>query len=118
MGAAGGAPAFLRFVREELVPFVEREHRASSERILVGHSFGGLFATWVALTDPAAFGGYIIVSPSLWYDHGHVFGLEARPARTTSDLPMRIYLAVGSREMNGRRNMVADLRRLVTTLER
>lgn len=58
----GGGAAFEAFLREELRPFIERVYPADPERaVLVGHSFGGLFAAHVLDRDPHAFFGYVIV---------------------------------------------------------
>jgi len=89
----------------------------SSRRYLVGHSYGGLFAAWVALTAPETFSGYVIVSPSLWYDDGLAFRLEEEAARDRTDWPVRVYMTVGSREINQQHDMVADLRRMASRLE-
>lgn len=113
---SGGGPLFHRFIAEELIPFIAREYRAAAPRVLVGHSYGGLFAAWVALRDPKLFDGYVVVSPSLWYDDHLMFSEERRLAAASRDLPARIYLAVGSREINGQRDMVADLRRFAAVL--
>ncbi len=114
---SGGAPAFRRFIAEDLVPYIAHTYRASDERILVGHSYGGLFASWVALTQPSLFTGYIAVSPSLWYDSGMMFRLERSAIDGRDDLPIRMYMAVGSREINSERNMVTDLQRFASALE-
>ena len=114
--ASGGGPAFQRFIATELIPFMEREYGAGPERVLVGHSYGGLFASWVFLTDPHLFDGYVIVSPSLWYDDGKIFELADRAARLQT--PARMFLSVGSREENGEHDMVADLRRFADRLEK
>ncbi len=66
--AAGGADNFLRFIREELQPWVEREFRTQPYRVLVGHSFGGLFAMHTLITHPETFNAYISISPSLWWN--------------------------------------------------
>lgn len=99
------------------MPFLEEEFRVSRRRYLVGHSYGGLFATWVALTTSDLFSGYVIVSPSLWYDDGLLFRLEEEVANWRSALPVRIYMTVGDREVNRQHNMVADLRRMAGALE-
>jgi predicted alpha/beta superfamily hydrolase len=114
---SGGGPAFQRFLVDDLVPFVDDTYRAAPERVLVGHSYGGLFATWTALTRPGPFHGFVIVSPSLWYDGGMIFGVKRAWADTHDDLPLRIYMSVGSREVNGQRNMPGDLRRMARALE-
>ncbi|HUF27483.1 MAG TPA: alpha/beta hydrolase-fold protein [Gemmatimonadaceae bacterium] len=115
---SGGGPLFLRFIAEELIPFVEREYRVTQQRVLVGHSYGGLFVLWVALHDTQRFSGYVAVSPSLWYDDHLILRDEQRLASTRRDMPVRLHLSVGSREINDQINMVADLRRLAATLEK
>lgn len=65
---AGGADNFLRFIRQELQPWVEREYRTQPYRVLIGHSFGGLFAMHTLITHPETFNAYISISPSLWWD--------------------------------------------------
>lgn len=102
---SGGAVSFREFIGKELIPWVNRSWRTTGERILVGHSYGGLFASWTLITDPSLFSHYIIVSPSLWYDGQMIFELE--PVKAAS--PRRVYLAVGSREGSRSRAMVADL---------
>jgi predicted alpha/beta superfamily hydrolase len=37
--------------------------------VLVGHSFGGLFAINVLLTHPEYFNAYVANDPSLWWDN-------------------------------------------------
>jgi uncharacterized protein len=115
---SGGGPAFRRFLAEELLPFVPRTYRTAPERTLVGHSFGGLFTTWVAFSEPALFTHYLIVSPSLWYDGRFMFGREEAFARTQRKLPARIFFSVGAREGNAEHDMVQDLRRFAKQVER
>lgn len=114
---SGGGPDFRRFLAEELIPFVDRTWRTTGERTLVGHSYGALFGAWVALTRPRLFDHYVLVSPSLWYDGRMMFEVEKAYAAAHDSLPATVYLAVGSREGNARRDMVGDLRLLARRLE-
>jgi predicted alpha/beta superfamily hydrolase len=114
---SGGAPAFLSFIDQTLIPWLGRQYRTTDERILVGHSYGGLFVSWLAVTRPELFSGLVAVSPSLWYDDGMIFELEEEAARTREDLPLRLYLEVGDQEVNGQRDMPADLARFARALE-
>jgi predicted alpha/beta superfamily hydrolase len=67
--ASGGGDNFLKFIKTELIPFVDNNYRTHPYRILVGHSFGGLFAVYTLLTQPELFEAYIAISPSLhWGD--------------------------------------------------
>ncbi len=114
---SGGAPLFLRFIASELIPFMENEYRCSDKRVLVGHSYGGLFTCWVSLVTFDLFDGFIVVSPSLWYDDGLIFRLENELASTRKNWPIRMYAIVGSREINNRYNMVGDLQKYMKILE-
>lgn len=108
---SGGGPRFREFIRSELIPFIARNYRTTEERTLVGHSYGGLFGAWTALTSPELFSNYLLISPSLWYDNYLMFGSEKEFADHHTSLPIRMFLAVGSREISEERNMIADLRR-------
>jgi predicted alpha/beta superfamily hydrolase len=90
---SGGGPKFRDFLRGELIPLIDRTYRTTSERVLAGHSYGGLFGTWMLLTAPEVFTGYIVVSPSLWYDERMLFGLVGK-----GPLRGRAYLAAGAME--------------------
>ena len=75
---AGGADRFLRFLQTELKPWVASRFRVTPFSVLIGHSFGGLFAVHVLNTDPSAFDAYLAISPSLWWDEGtFVEGVES-----------------------------------------
>ena len=106
---SGGGPAFRSFLTEELIPFVQRTYRTRGDRTLVGHSYGGLFGTWVAFTTPSASDQYLLVSPSLWYDDRLVFRVEETYAEGHVSLSATLFLGVGSRERNRLRDMPADL---------
>ena len=67
---SGGADAFMRFLVEELLPFVDLEYRTEPYRILYGHSLGGLFAVHALFARPDAFHAAIAPSPALYYDRG------------------------------------------------
>lgn len=66
---SGGAPLLYKSLVNELFPIIEKEYHASStQRTLIGHSFGGLFASYVLLTHANNFKNFVIIEPSLWWD--------------------------------------------------
>jgi predicted alpha/beta superfamily hydrolase len=67
---AGSADAFLSFIVDELIPYVDGNYRTAPYRILVGHSFGGLFAVHTLLARPDVFDAYVAISPTLWWNGG------------------------------------------------
>lgn len=115
----GGARAYLTFLKDEVLPFVEETYRADpAERTLVGQSYGGLFGAYALVTEPGLFSGYILTSPSLWFD-GHVmFDL----AKAAGDRPLkgRVYFATGATETpenhGGKNDLAADQTRFAALL--
>jgi predicted alpha/beta superfamily hydrolase len=93
---SGGAPGFLRFLTEELIPAIEAEYRTEQDdRALYGHSFGGLFGTYALLHGNGTFRKFIIGSPSYWWDHRVTFDMEEAHAATHDALPARVFFSVG-----------------------
>lgn len=95
---SGGGPAFLKFMETELFPYIESKFRTSGERGLSGHSYGGLFASWVLIHKPSTFQKYIIVSPSLWFDNRYMFALEKENFEKNKSIQARVYMSVGATE--------------------
>jgi predicted alpha/beta superfamily hydrolase len=96
---AGGAPAFLRFLRAELIPFIDSAYRTvPGDRGLWGHSYGGLFGAYVLTHEPDLFQKYAIGSPALWWDNEAGLKWEAEYAATHTELPARVYMYIGELE--------------------
>jgi predicted alpha/beta superfamily hydrolase len=65
----GGADKFLRFIDSELVTLIDSTYPTNSERCIIGHSAGGLFAIYALENQPDLFDSFICIDPSLWYDN-------------------------------------------------
>lgn len=122
----GGAAAYQVYLRDQVMPFVERRFRADLARnYLLGHSYGGLLGAQILLTDPSMFAGYVLGSPSLWFDKRHMFEVEAAYAKAHRDLPAKVYMYVGEYEAvraddpryNDDVDMVADNRAFEAALK-
>jgi predicted alpha/beta superfamily hydrolase len=62
----GGAPDFQGLLRDELLPLIEGKYRADpAKKIIFGHSLGGQFVLYTALTQPQLFYGHIASNPAL-----------------------------------------------------
>jgi uncharacterized protein len=95
----GGASEFLAALQQDVCPTVESRIQADhSSRVLVGHSFGGLFGLYSLFHRPETFDGYIVISPSLWWDDRVVLRYEQTWSDTHLSLPARLFLAVGEGE--------------------
>lgn len=96
---SGDGPKFLKFLKTELIPFIETNYRAdSSRRVLQGSSYAGLFTLYALFSDPGLFSYYMSASPAVPYGDRYSFKQEAEYARTHKDLPVKLYLAVGGSE--------------------
>ncbi len=117
----GGAPGFLRFLTEELLPIIEAEYRVDPQnRALFGHSFGGLFAFYALLHGQSAFQRFIVSSPALWWDGRISFQHENRHAAANDTLAARAFFSVGLLEPSEAvpsGGYVRDLRDLVAVFE-
>ncbi|MGZ3874828.1 MAG: alpha/beta hydrolase, partial [Mucilaginibacter sp.] len=65
---SGGADKFLSFLKNELIPYVDKTYPADGDNTLFGHSFGGVFVTYALLNEPQLFNSYIAADPSFWWD--------------------------------------------------
>ncbi len=72
---SGGAEKFRNFIEKELKTYLDKHYRTSKFSVLMGHSFGGTFASYSLLTQPDLFDGYIAVSPYLQYSNNHLVNL-------------------------------------------
>jgi predicted alpha/beta superfamily hydrolase len=68
MSGSGGGEKFLNFMKEEVFTYIEKNYRTNPFRIYVGHSLGGLTATYTFLKHPDLFNATISIDPSLWWD--------------------------------------------------
>ena len=114
---SGGGERFRGFITRELFAYVESHYRADpKDRTLVGHSYGGLFATYVLLTAPEAFRRYIIVSPSLWYDKRMIYAMEESSAKGRKDLAAKVFFGVGAYENDSEYPMADEMREMARKL--
>jgi predicted alpha/beta superfamily hydrolase len=95
--SAGGAENFLRFIREDLMPFISSEYRVDpKDRCFLGYSLAGLFGSYTLFHHPDTFLRYIISSAWMDPDDLQVSGFETEYAATHSDVPARVFLGAGS----------------------
>ncbi len=95
----GGAPDFLRFIREELMPFIHSNYRINpDDQTIAGGSAGGRFALYTLFHYPNTFNRYIVGSPAIEWDESVTFEYEASYAADNSDLPAQVFMSVGAAE--------------------
>lgn len=101
---SGGAPKFLGFIKDELIPYIDQNLKADpAQRTLYGYSMGGLFGTFVLFSQPKLFKNILIGSPALGYNNGQVFDVEKAYAAAHKDLPVHVFIEVGELETPGQK---------------
>jgi predicted alpha/beta superfamily hydrolase len=94
--AMGGADAFLAFVRDQVIPFVNDRYDVASEgSTLFGSSMGGLFVAHALHEAPDLVDNFMAVSPALWWGDAELMG------RKTPEPPgavPRVWLGAGGLE--------------------
>ncbi len=91
----GHSDQFIAFIEKELQPFIANKYKGTADKTLIGQSLGGLFATEVLLKKPTLFNRYIIISPSLWWDHGSLLNLNSELLSEGFNQQTDIYVGVG-----------------------
>lgn len=62
----GGAAVFQTVIQDEIFPLIESAYRSDAkQRVIFGHSLGGQFVLFNALTKPELFFGHIASNPAL-----------------------------------------------------
>ncbi len=93
---SGGAENFLNFISGELVPHINEHYRTSSYDVLIGHSFGGVFANYTLLEKPELFDAYIAISPFLQFAENHMVEESKAKLRSKYENPIYFYMTLGA----------------------
>lgn len=94
----GGADRFLTFMRDELIPEIDRGYRTSPSRVLAGNSRGGLFVIYALTAAPALFDTYLANSPAMWRDSSEMVGRLDRFLQANRSVNGTLFLSLGSDE--------------------
>jgi predicted alpha/beta superfamily hydrolase len=69
---SGNAVNYSAFFEKELIPHINKNYRTSNKRVLIGESFGGLFASYVLLTNHTLFTDYLIIDATYIWDNNYL----------------------------------------------
>jgi hypothetical protein len=94
----GGADRFLRFLRDELIPRIERDYRTAAPRMLVGHSLGAIFVCYSLTQAPRLFDARFAHSPAIWRDEARIAGALSAFLAGSRNLGGFFFVSVGDGE--------------------
>jgi predicted alpha/beta superfamily hydrolase len=95
LATSGGGENFLRFIKDELVPYIDKNYRTQNYRVLEGHSLGGLFAVYAREAAPDLFQSNIIISPAFYGGNLKVLGDVTGFLRAHPHLSGKMFISIG-----------------------
>ena len=88
-----GSEKYLRFLREELIPYVETHFKAdSTDRTFEGFSYGAQFGTYALFQNPTLFKRWILIDGL----DDRFFDIETKYALGHTDLPVKLFFGEGA----------------------
>jgi predicted alpha/beta superfamily hydrolase len=95
----GGAPQFLQFIKEEVIPLIESNYRVDdSYRVLGGSSFGGIFTLYTMMMATDLFNAYIALGPAFYWDDLMPLPDQQIRAEKFKSMKTRLWLGVGDKD--------------------
>lgn len=101
----GGAPQFLNFIEKQLKTKMEQDYHADTTRagrVILGHSYGGLFGGYAFSVNNKVFGNYIMLSPSFWFDNLVTLQMEKDNRAINKKNRQLVFMGIGEAENSGR----------------
>lgn len=114
---SGGGKAFMTFVADELVPYIDANYRTHGYRLLFGHSLSGLIAANELAKSSSSFDAYIIAAPSLWWDEFKLLNSAKADFAVASRKPTSVYFGIGEHDGFGMKQELASFFETITQTE-
>jgi predicted alpha/beta superfamily hydrolase len=109
---SGGAPQFLKFIEQELIPYVDGRYSTdTANRTLMGHSLGGYFTLYALSArwqTKNYFQNYVAPSPSLQYANDYLVE-EFRKLKEKTTSSRTLFITAGSEENLSQLPMLLDV---------
>lgn len=96
---AGGADNFIVFIEKELNSSLAKYRVDWSNKTIIGLSFGGLFANYALLRNPALFDKYLIISPALIWNDKYLFSMSRNNLKQVKS-NIKVFTAIGTLDEN------------------
>ena len=91
----GGGKTFLKFIGNELIPFIDKNYRTQPYRILEGHSLGGLFAVYSMEAAKELFQSRIIISPAFYGGNNKILTDFGSFLRNNKQISGKMFVSIG-----------------------
>src|ERR1035437_6074790 len=113
----GGAENFLKFVKNELFPVINKNYKTNqNSTAIMGISLGGMLNTYVLFTQPDLFKGYIIIVTCLVWNNESILKMEVEYFSNHKDLNKLVYMTYGS--LDSKEIIINSTNELVQTIQK
>jgi predicted alpha/beta superfamily hydrolase len=89
---AGGANNFIAFLKNELIPYINKKLPTSGENSLFGHSLGGVFTMYVLLKEPGLFTNYYCSDPAFPWNNRRIISMAAETFKSSTELNKTLWI--------------------------
>jgi len=89
---AGGADNFLAFLKNEVIPYIDKKLPTSGENSLFGHSYGGVFTLYALLKEPGLFTNYYSSDPAFQWKNKRLIEIAAETFKNTPELNKTLWI--------------------------
>ena len=94
----GNGDRFLSFIEKELIPYIDKNYRATSHRMFSGNSRGGLLVMHAFLKKSTLFDAYFCYSPAFWRENQKIVSETAAFLNKKDSLNTFLYISLGKDE--------------------
>jgi predicted alpha/beta superfamily hydrolase len=106
---SGGADKFLTFIKNELIPYINKNYPSNGDNTLWGHSLGGMFALYAMLNEPTLFKSYIAIDPSIWWDNSYVAKMAVAKLPALTSQNTTLFIAARQESLTGMKTDTINL---------
>ena len=117
---SGGATKFLKCLKTEIIPFIDKHYKTNADRGISGHSLGGLFAAYCLINSDGYFTQFGINSPAFYWDNEKVLNqaVSQFTLNESFDMPAtKVFISVGGNDKNDGNNYVSQMKKFQTSLK-
>lgn len=111
MSNTGGGVKFLKFIQNELVPYVNSNYRTQPYRILAAHSLAGLFGLYTKETNPDLFKSTVLMSPAIYGGNSKVLADFKLFLKSHQNRSSKFFISIGNENTQTVDSLVQQLRR-------
>jgi len=110
---SGGADNFLRFLSEELIPYINSIYRTEDFQLLYGASNAGLFVVHALLSQSELFNAYLASSPMVGWCYQFIYDEARNQFASDKSLDVFLYMIWGKNDMDAVTHAVPYLEKII-----